>query len=305
MVRFLYTCATNAKAKRIPGWQYLYKLNKVILNVCYPLIHRFERKRGIDENGELVVSLTTFPDRIDDVWISISTIMNQTLKAKKIILWLAKKQYPKDYVLPKSLDRLVKRGLEIRYCDKDLMPHKKYFYTMQEYPEDIVVTIDDDIFYPENHLEMLWKKHLEYPEAVCCWYAGKVRFDEQGRLLKYNDWESDVSGGLEPTMLLLPVGCGGVLYPPHALKSEVFDMEKIKKLCIKTDDLWLKTMEVLNGTQCVRCVSKSNIFFGLIKTRHKGLFKENADSDGNDVALRNILCAYPEVEKILYQESKS
>lgn len=300
MIIQLYQMVVNAKNHNKPGWQYLYKFNKVILNILYPVFQRNNHKTGIDETSQMIVSLTTFPDRINDVWISISSIMNQTRKAKKILLWLSKEQFSDDYQLPESLLKLQNRGLEIRMCEDDFMPHKKYFYAMQEYPNDIIVTIDDDIFYPGNHLEKLWEKHLEYPDAVCCWYAGKMRYDNSGKLLKYNDWQSDVSGEVEPTLQILPVGCGGVLYPPHALHEDAFNSDNFSKLCIKTDDLWLKAMEVKKNTKCVRCVEDSLIFYGLIKTRHKGLFKENADSDGNDVALRNILRAYPEVEESLY-----
>lgn len=302
MISFFYNIVVKMKKSNFPGWRYVYKLNKLILNAFYPLIHAKDRHSGVDKDSPLIVSMTSFPARIDLVWITIASIMNQTKKAGRIILWLSNEQYAgEDADLPKKLVALKKRGLEIRYC-KDLMPHKKYFYTMQENPDAIVVTIDDDIFYPENHLEMLWKKHLEYPKAVCCWYAHKIGYDKQGEVLPYNDWESDVAGFNEPTMQLLPVGCGGVLYPVKEMPEELFREEQIRKLCIRTDDLWLKSMEVLSGIPVVRCVEDSLIFYGFIQTRHKGLFADNADKDGNDVSMRKILESYPKVQELLYQD---
>lgn len=303
MVKFLYECAVKAKKKNFPGWRYIYKLNKLILNVFYPWLQKGKKATGVDANSPVIVSLTSFPARIDLVWITIASIMNQTMKAGRIILWLSREQFSgNDEDLPKSLLALKKRGLEIRYCG-DIMPHKKYFYVMQENPEGVVVTIDDDIFYPENHLEMLWKKHLEYPKAVCCWYAHKIGYDENGKILLYNQWESDVSGYETPTMQLLAVGCGGVLYPVKEMPGMLFDEEKIQKLCIRTDDLWLKSMEVLAGIPVVRCVPDSLIFYGFLQTRHKGLFATNADRDGNDVAMEAILGSYPQVERLLYQDA--
>lgn len=302
MVGFLYRCVIKAKKKHLPGWQYLYKLNKLILNVCYPVIHKRDKVSGVDKDSPIIVSLTSFPARIDLVWITIASIMNQSMKAGRIILWLSNEQYAGDDTdLPKSLIDLKKRGLEIKYCS-NLMPHKKYFYTMQENPEAVVVTIDDDIFYPENHLEMLWKKHLEYPNAVCCWYAHKIGYDGEGKILPYNEWESDVNGYTSPTMQLLAVGCGGVLYPVKEMPKELFQEEQIRKLCIMTDDLWLKSMEVLAGIPVVRCVDDSLIFYGFLQTRHKGLFADNADKDGNDIAMGKILESYPKVQELLYKD---
>lgn len=303
MIGFLYGMAVRAKKTKIPGWQYLYKLNKLILNIVYPWMHKMDTSLGVDKDSPLIVSLTSFPARIDLVWITIASIMRQTKRAGRILLWLSEEQFSgREEDLPKQLVKLKKRGLEIRYC-KDLMPHKKYFYVMQENPEAVVVTIDDDIFYPENHLEMLWNRHLEYPEAVCCWYAHKIEYSEKGKILPYNQWESDVPGYETPSLQLLAVGCGGVLYPVKKMPKELFSEEQIRRLCIRTDDLWLKTMEVLWDIPVVRCVEDSLIFYGFLQTRHKGLFADNADKDGNDVAMRNILSEYPQVQKKLYEDS--
>lgn len=305
MVKLLYNIPVFMKYKKIPGWSYVYKLNKLILNIGYPIVHKRDKASGIDKNSPLIVSLTSFPARIDLVWMTINSIMNQTMKADRIILWLSNEQFAgDDSDLPKELTDLKKRGLEIRYCP-NLMPHKKYFYTMQEHPEGVVVTIDDDIFYPENHLEVLWKKHMEYPNAVCCWYAHKIGFDGNGNILPYKEWKGNVSGYTKPTMQLLAVGCGGVLYPVKEMPKELFREEQVRKLCITTDDLWLKSMEVLAGVPVVRCVKESLIFYGFLKTRHKGLFADNANRDGNDVAMEKILEEYPQVQEILYENVKS
>ena len=229
--------------------------------------------------------------------------MNQTLKPKKIILWLSNEQYKDETQLPQSLLKLKERGLEICFCE-DLKPHKKYFYTMQQYPEDVIVTVDDDIFYPENHLEMLWKKHLEYPKDVCCWFAHKLAYDKNGKISRYKEWQSGISGCTEPTYQIMAVGCGGVLYPPHCLSKKVFRLEDIKELCPVTDDLWLKAMEVEAGTKVVRCTEKSQVFYGFLETRKTGLFTENANKNGNDEAIHAIMTRYPQISEKLYSDYK-
>ena len=82
-----------------------------------------------------------------------------------MILWLAKSQFDDISVLPQKLVNLQKRGLTIRFCD-DLRSHKKYFYVMQEHPEDIIVLADDDMFYPSDTLRKLIKMHKKYPKDI-------------------------------------------------------------------------------------------------------------------------------------------
>ena len=54
---------------------------------------------------KIIVSLTTYPGRIDIVHKTIITLLQQTMKPDEVILWLAEEQFP-DKKLPKSLTEL-------------------------------------------------------------------------------------------------------------------------------------------------------------------------------------------------------
>lgn len=301
MIRQLYGAARKRKDAGKKNWPLVYKTTKFLANIGTPAFQHFNTKPGTDKEHGLIVSLTTFPERISKVWITIATIMNQTYRPKRIILWLAKEQFSGEAVLPKKLLRLKKRGLEIRFCE-DLKPHKKYFYTMKEYPEECVVTIDDDVLYPEDHLQQLWETHLKHPKEVCCQYAHKITYDKNGRIDLYENWESCFGRHTDPSLQIMPVGCGGVLYPPNALSEEVFHKENIKRLCPMMDDLWLKSMAVLKGTKTVLCSKGSLIYFDVIGTRKSGLQHTNAGEKKNDIAMKAIVDAYPEVGETLYRD---
>ena len=100
---------------------------------------------------------------------------------------------------------------------------------------------------------------------------------------------------------LIPIGCGGVLYPPHSLASNVFDKEDINALCLRTDDLWLKSMAVKAGTKTVRWRKKTPIFYSNISSQHNGLYHQNLGKDRNDECFSKILGKYPEVEKMIIE----
>lgn len=119
----------------------------------------------IKRNPKLIVSLTSFPGRINVVEQTIDSILRQSLKPDYVILWLAESQFPtKERSLPRSLVRYKKHGLQIRWCE-DIRPYKKLIPTLREFPDDIIVTADDDIIYWENWLEKLYASHIKYPDT--------------------------------------------------------------------------------------------------------------------------------------------
>lgn len=302
MVKIIYEFCNSLRENGVWGWQYVYKACKLFLNIFYPILYKEKRISGIDRESEVIVSLSSFPQRINNVWITIETIMQQSKKPKKIILWLAEDLFPaKEKDLPRSLLKLKKRGLEIQFCE-DLWPHKKYFFSMKQYPDDIIITVDDDVFYPENMIEQLWKIHQKFPEAICCQRGHIVTYTKDGTFDKYNNWDSEVKGLMEPTMQLFPIGCGGVLYPPRLLNEKLFQKEEIKKLCLANDDIWLKNMEVMNDVPAVRARSTTLIYFDILGTRKSALAIENAYGCRNDKIMKDVCDYYPHFLSKMYED---
>lgn len=276
-----------------------YKMNKFIVNKLYPKTVKLQW--GLDEKSDVIVSLTSFPARIETVWITIATILNQTIKPGKIILWLADEQFPdREKNLPRKLLELKRYGLTIRFCD-NLYPHKKYYYTMLENPDATVITVDDDVFYPEYLIEELLKTSEKYPHTVCCTWAHRITTDKNNRALPYEKWKHCVTDGNTPESLLMPVGIGGVLYPPHALYEQAFDKEKLSEAALMTDDLWLKAMEILGNVKAVRIEKKyRKTYFTIINTQESSLNKENVGEQKNTRSIQLIENMYPQVmEKLV------
>lgn len=301
MIRFFYEAARKLKKENRPYWKLVYKINKVLVNLIFPITQKRKTNYGLDAESKIIVSLTSYPARISTVWITIASLLQQTMKPYKLILWLAEEQFP-GRKIPDSLERLKKRGLEIRFCD-NLKPHKKYYYTMQEYPDYFVITADDDILYPEDHIEQLWKGHEKYQDAVICHWSHRIDFDRQGRFIPYNDWVDNNEE--EPSFSTMAVGCNGILYPPGSLPKETFDKKKIAKISLNTDDLWLKCMEIQNGWKTVNCNRTVLIYFNVLSTRNSGLWKSNTgENRHNDVIWDMLIKLYPEVKNKLLEEKQ-
>ncbi len=265
-----------------------YKFKKKLYrnSICKGTTNRIKDK-------EVIVSLTTYPARVKSVSLVVKSLLVQTKKPNRLLLYLAKEQFPLgEKALPYDLLELKKDGLEIVFCD-DLKPHKKYYYAMLNNPDAIIITADDDVIYKRDWLERLWKSYKKFPKAISAMRARKILFDDKGDLLPYKMYplvERDFCN--TPRMDLIATGVGGVLYPPNLMDEELFNKNNIKELSLYTDDLWLKVMEILTDTPTVCLgINHANI---IGEVQDVALYKVNLEKDFNDINLRRIIQYYDE-----------
>ena len=204
---------------------------------------------------DIIVSLTTYGKRINDVAFSIESIMQQSLKANKIVLWLDKSF--KEKQLPHSLLSQKKRGLEIAFCT-DIRSYTKLVPALCNYPNDAIITIDDDCLYDYDVLEKLITAYLLDPQYIYCTRFHRMLFTKDNKLKPYNDWEwrSKIE---EASHLNFATGVGGVLYPPHSLDDEVSNEDVFMDICKFADDVWFKAMALKKGTLVKKVQTRSSL----------------------------------------------
>jgi len=96
-------------------------------------------------NEDFIVSLASYKKRINTLHICLESIFLQNCMPKKVLLYLDSSVAPDD--VPKEIISYEKKGLEIKFVGDDIASHNKYYYTFKEYPNDIVITVDDDVIY--------------------------------------------------------------------------------------------------------------------------------------------------------------
>lgn len=260
---------------------------KYLLRILANLyVYLFVRIKGVKTNlsdDTLIVSLTSYPARISKLWMVIKTLLNQKLVDNfKVILWLSENQFPKGLdSLPKSLTNLIEKGLDIRFVSDDLKSHKKYYYAFKEYPNNIVVTVDDDVLYSPILLRTLLDAHDKYSDCVICNRGIKINKEKS-----YRNWDK-VDNFMIPVSNIMPTGIGGVLYPPHCYNNNIFNIEAIKSTCINGDDLWLNFMCRLNGTKVVHTGVRFG-FITVLSSQETALCIENVNHDKNDIQIDAI-----------------
>lgn len=267
----------------------IYSLERFLLrnyfNFIFPLQVRLKKKQKLLSNDDrIIVSLTSFPKRIEKVWMVIETIFNQTYKPDKIVLTLSELQFPEKKI-PKKLLEQTKRGLEIIWTEDDIRSHKKYYYVMQKYPNAIIITVDDDILYEKSLIEKLLEFHKQHPTCVLC-NSASLKIGEN-----YADWENLLFQPTQATFNIMQLGGTGTLYPPNSLYKDVFRKDVFLDICPLADDIWLNAMAVLNNTKIV----KTDYPFYYIPILHKDnfeLYKINVGENQNDIQIKTILHKY-------------
>ncbi len=256
-------------------------------------------KKGItDKKREqrIIVSLTSFPARIGTAWIAIETLLRQSVKPDEIILWLAKEQFPNENDLPIELIKQRERGLTVCFCD-DLMSHKKYFYVMQEYPDDLVILVDDDTFYSKDMIKRLLELHNENPEDIVCMTPKIIFPDFESFPSEWRDPEPKER--IKHSYYAQPYSGQGTLYPAHVIPKEAFQERLIKEICPYADDLWLKFMSLTTATRTTAIYPYRSIPVTIYGTGKSSLWYINGEKGQNDEQWQRILNHYPkELEKI-------
>jgi hypothetical protein len=263
---------------------------RIVTNAWIPFWYKISSGGRLEKSHNsplVIVSLTCFPARINKVWIVIECLLRQKQLPDRIILWLSNEQFEDLDVLPKNLLRLKERGLEIFICEGDIKSHKKYFYTLTKFPGDILITVDDDIFYDSGLTKDLLDLHRQFPYAICCNRALEMEI-KSDEIAPYSKWKV-VRRAYGPSFKLFQTSGGGTLFPPGSLPKQTLEKSVFMKYCKYADDVWLNVMSQMNNTKII----KSNRVVGFIpifNIKNSTLMDINVNQGENDrqlVAVRD------------------
>lgn len=264
------------------------------------------KSSGVNESSrspKIVVSLTSFPERIPTVIKCLSTVLNQTLKPDIVVLWLAVEQFPnKENDLPDELLCLKNYGLTIKWCE-NIRSYKKLIPSLKEYPDDIIITLDDDTCYAPDTIETLYNSYLRHPNDVHAHRCGRIKVKNNNicRIPTSYLFDKDYS---EASFLNRLTGHAGVLYPPHVFPDAIFD--GFMDILPTHDDVWFWAMLVLNGVKTRVVKGFSEPVHAIENSQQYGLCKINNKSSNTgisiDEAYSRIVENFPAIVEILKVE---
>lgn len=239
-------------AKYMPAW-FAEKISGRIqrageLLLAERAVRRFPRireKRPHLLPWPLVVSLTSFPPRYPTLHKTLRALLDQTVQADHIILWIARGDMD---ALPENVLALQAYGLTIRACE-DIRSFKKIIPALLEFPEAAIVIADDDVYYAPDWLETLVGATDPTGRTVAGRYTLLAQIADDGSALPYSRWSEEIRPEARsgPKAVVFPVGIGGVLYPPGSLDEDVTNQAGFMSLCPSADDVWLFWMSMRAG----------------------------------------------------------
>lgn len=269
------------------------KLDKQIRNL----------NKSFTENNEikdLIISLTTYGERLKEVQYTLLSLIRQSIKPEKIIVWLAN-----DEIVPNELSVFKQFRVEFKYC-KDIKSYKKLIPALNLYSEKCIVTADDDIFYKKNWLKKLWVCHLKNPDSKITHIAHRVSFTDSKELKPYTKWIHDLNSAPKGKNIF-PTGAGGILYPPHAISIDFLNEDLMMSLCPKADDVWFYFMGILSEQDTIIVPHPYNHLRYIDIYKEYGLNSKetlqsiNVEQNYNDVQIRKVMAHFGLNNESLYQ----
>ena len=257
---------------------------------------------------KIVVTLTSFPAAIPYAGRAIQSILEGSVLPDKIVLYLTFSQFEEEGMdIPQELLTLAEENprFEIRDYPRDIRSYRKLVPALLDFPDDVIVTIDDDVIYHTDMLKELLHVHKQIPNAIVAHRVRRIRPDKPYRKWHKYKWFYFLLKRIHAGYRNLQTGVGGVLYPPHCMKQEMIDEELFTKMAPTTDDIWFWAAAVANGTRIVPVPFGCYRPVDIEKPSELSLKTVNFRSgvDRNATVLRTILEEYPEIrERIGYKK---
>ncbi|WP_394954482.1 hypothetical protein [uncultured Helicobacter sp.] len=256
------------------------------------------------QSPRVIFTLTSFPPRITTLHHTLFSLLLQDTPADKIAVFLSLEEFPAGMEsLPRILRLLHKwEFVHIHLVQPNYKSYKKLIHALLVYPDDVLVTIDDDQLYDRAMLTLLVRSYQRYPRCIHTHAGDVLHIESSGAFVWRNDNHEDIA-----QLALCPLGVSGVLYPPHCLDTRVFDMDTFLELAPHNDDLWFFVMGVLKGSQkiLVKGALGHSKNPAIATFESPNLWETNSQSGQNRFMIEweNLVRAYPQIGEILYNHN--
>src|SRR6266436_6622891 len=125
------------------------------------------------DTRRVIVSLSTVPDRINNLRPTLRSLLKQTRPPDEIVLAIPEfsVRERRPYVVPKYISRLPR--VRILRCREDWGPATKFIAAIQDEPaagrqNTFIMVVDDDRIYQRDALETYLHYNEQLPNAALC-----------------------------------------------------------------------------------------------------------------------------------------
>ncbi|MDE6119975.1 MAG: glycosyltransferase [Muribaculaceae bacterium] len=256
---------------------------------------------------QIIVSLTSFPKAINYAAQAIKSILDGSMLPDRVVIYLTFSDF-ESCGFPQELLTLTAENpiVEMRNIDTDIRSYGKLIPALADFPDDVIVTIDDDIRYHRDMLRDLVKLHNKLPESIIAHRVRRLRPDQPYSKWRKYKWHDFIFKRHHFSHHAMQTGAGGVLYPPRSLDETMLDPTLFLKLAPTTDDIWFWAAAVAKGTYVVPLPNGKSALTEVGKPRELSLKTTNLrpGDDRNRQALDRILRHFPNIRQKLSERKK-
>lgn len=195
--------------------------------------------KSAHNSSDVIVSLTSYGKRvIDSLPFALYSILKQTVLPNRIAVYLDNTWNMQK--LPKILKKYQELGIEFYFVD-DIRSYKKLIPALKMFPDNPIVTIDDDFYYNSNLLDWLLSAYAKSDKKTVIGSWSAIEGRRNGHYLPYMQWK-DSKYGNKYSEISLFAG-NGTIYPPYIFDDEITKHNLFINLCPTADDIWFWAME--------------------------------------------------------------
>ena len=200
------------------------------------------------DKANIIISLTTIPERINHLELTIKSLLFQSRPPKKIWINLPYRSFRnnEEYVIPNWL--LQVSAIQIVRVDKDFGPSTKFIPALEKSePDQNILVVDDDNLYPSRYIEefeQMERNHKDVILAASGWRVPKDLIDRP-TTLKSNIFKippTPIPATRVKNFYQVDIIQG---YSAYLIKPRFFDLDELKNFSSApkqvrfVDDVWI------------------------------------------------------------------
>lgn len=190
----------------------------------------------------IIISMTTMPWRCQNIKATVDSVFNGNKKPDKFVLYITHDDFKE---IPEHLVKLSKENdkFEVHWSDKNYKVATKLLPALKEYPDDIIINLDDDYTYAPDLIESLYNCYLLDKDAVVTVAGHRIAMSTDGFLFNagcytYNKYDTLVKYKTK-SFDIMHLSGHGTLYPPHIFDgTDVFNDKERMKFWDTQDEMW-------------------------------------------------------------------
>lgn len=199
-------------------------------------------------NPKIIVSMTTIPCRKERLLENLPAILGQSYNFDKLVINVDDNLSDEDYAFYDSLKEKDER-IEIGKGESKWRSCNKLLPTITKYPDDIIITVDDDIYYPIDCVKLLVEEWQNNKDCIIAHEINPIEVSKDYTYVTYKN-AYDVMMKQKEFGKYMSNCC---LFPPHVFDgSDLFDFDKMIECTEGThDELWFWVNSTINGVMCI------------------------------------------------------